>query len=126
MASKKWTEEEDKVLRRAARENLSADTVLDLLTDRSPGAVRARLMVLNLPGGHKYRRLDRLSQSPEARMKRVLRERAYTIKYQKEQYSHTTKYTERKCLKCGKEFMSWGPGNRLCPDHRHADGYEMI
>ncbi len=21
---------------------------------------------------------------------------------------------ERRCLKCGKKFSSWGPGNRLC------------
>ncbi len=32
----------------------------------------------------------------------------------------------RKCLKCGKEFESWGPGNRLCDTHRKSDGLPYL
>ena len=35
--------------------------------------------------------------------------------------------TQRKCLCCGKAFMSWGAGNRLCdPCKRTADGLSPL
>jgi ParB-like chromosome segregation protein Spo0J len=27
-------------------------------------------------------------------------------------------WTERKCMTCNAKFLSWGIGNRLCPEHR--------
>ena len=33
-----------------------------------------------------------------------------------------TQERKRNCLRCGKAFLSWGPGNRLCDFHARAGG----
>jgi len=38
------------------------------------------------------------------------------VKAEKEQVPENV----RNCMTCGKKFFSWGPGNRLCDEHRRA------
>ena len=118
----KWTKEEDTILRDGLASDASGEAVMALLPGRSASGARKRAMQKGWPGHQKLRRLDRLSASPEAALRRAQRD----LEYQREHFSQPIQYKPRTCLKCRKTFMSWGPGNRLCVDHRQADSYEMI
>jgi len=123
----KWTPSEDAMLRDASAQGWSVEKTLDLLPGRSVGAIVRRMDNLDIPGTTKFRRIERLSMSPEAKLRRAQYDKEKSAAYHKAAYSQPeAQYKERHCLKCRKRFMSWGPGNRLCVEHRHADAYEMI
>jgi hypothetical protein len=96
-----WTPAEIKVLR-DARGTLTVYELYLLLPKRNKPSIRNKLEMLGLTFRKTQRRpTDQPSPRPVA-------------------YKPPT--DTRRCLTCGVTFQSWGPGNRLCPNHRHGDG----
>jgi hypothetical protein len=39
-------------------------------------------------------------------------------------HRHDQQQRERRCLSCGGQFASTGPGNRICPRCKHRDAWK--
>ena len=96
-----WSPAEIKVLR-DARGTLSIYELYLLLPKRSKPAIRNKLEALSI----RWRKTQR-KPGDQPRPKAL-------------PYKAPT--DTRRCLTCGVAFQSWGPGNRLCQNHRHGDG----
>lgn len=122
MAFGKWTAGEDDILRAGLTGAKTGEEIMAALPGRTACAARKRANVLKLPNTGRLRRIDRASMSPDALLRRAQKD----LEYQRATYAQPIQYKPRTCLYCRRSFLSWGPGNRLCADHRHADAYEMI
>lgn len=98
-----WTDEETQILMDAQGAMSIFDLSL-LLPRRTQAAIRHQIAVLGINYKKTFVRHPSYKQKPPT----------------PSPYKPPT-YT-RKCMTCGAEFESWGPGNRLCQNHKHGDG----
>jgi len=98
-----WSEAEIRILQ-DAKGLLSIYELFLLLPQRTKASIRNKLTLLGLGFRATWER------HPSYKVKQTIRS----------PYKPPT--TTRKCLTCGTQFESWGPGNRLCQAHKYGDG----
>ena len=72
--------------------------------------------ILAMPGHHTVRAIDprKLTQPVALAVYRDHEDAVYAL----DRAMKELKRQERKCIPCGRKFMSDGPGNRMCPNCR--------
>jgi hypothetical protein len=107
---KKWTAEEDLILRTGIMMGMKLVAIGHKLPGRSRDAIRGRKKALGLvqKTGPKVKKV--LAQVPEEPVKRPR-----FVNYDE----RNADWAKRTCLFCGVTFDSWGVGNRLCHYHRN-------
>jgi len=95
----KWTEEMDGLLRELMARRATKKEILVAFPSKTYDALYRRMYKLRIDAGHLAVPTKR--GTPRAELRR----------YQPPEIM-------RNCMTCGAEFMSSGPGNRLCNEHR--------
>jgi hypothetical protein len=106
---KKWTDEEDAILRYGVDMGQKLRLICSRLPGRTMEALRGRKKVLGIvcKTGPQYRRAEVPMPKDPMPKKRFV------------QYDErNADWAKRTCLYCGVMFDSWGVGNRLCHNHR--------
>lgn len=119
-----WTEAEKATLRRMLAENATVDEVMMEIPDRTPVAVAKMMKKLGLPGATRfenYRGLRSMTVLGAQKLARKMQGHPNFKEYMRQVFGPHVDYKDRNCLTCGKKFLSWGAGNRLCDEHRKED-----
>ncbi len=99
VTSGNWTEEMDNLLRELVASKATKKEIMIAFPSKTYDALYRRMYKLRIEAEHLATPTKRGTV------------RANLRKYQPPE-------TERKCMTCGAVFMSTGPGNRLCVNHR--------
>lgn len=104
-----WTEDMDNRLRELMARKAPKKEIMIAFPSKTYDALYRRMYKLRIEAGHLAPPTKRGTPRPDLR------------RYQPPE-------VKRKCLTCGAEFMSSGPGNRLCNEHRRqfSDGDYVI
>ncbi len=126
-----WTDAEKDTLRRMVAENATVDEVMIEIPGRTPVAMAKMIKKLGLPGATRfenYRGQRSMTVLGAQKLARKMQNHPNFKDYMRRVFGPNADYRERKCLTCGKMFLSWGAGNRLCDEHRKDanDSYAVM
>ena len=117
----RWTPEEKALLQKLMAEGASVDEVMMNLPGRTCTSVGKMCKTMGIPGGAKFeahRGLRSMTVLGAQKLARQMQDHPNFKAYMRSIFGPNTDYRERACMTCGRKFLSWGPGNRLCDEHR--------